>query len=112
MCDLGPAFHLGQQRRGNHKKPGGASTARERATGHFYEGTMNRYQTQTEPPITLKCLVCGGDLFDVKIKRVLEAPDLCPVHTLHIRYDYNRYICHSCGFIMNFDTSKSLLRLP
>lgn len=73
---------------------------------------MNRYQTQTEPPITLKCLVCGKDLFDFEFEKFEKMPARCPVHTLHTRYDYNRYTCHACGFIMNFDTSKSLRSLP
>jgi len=61
LCDLGPAFHLGQQRRGNHKKPGGASTARERATGPCWVNAwQSGLQISGRPLPLLKTLLPPG----------------------------------------------------
>lgn len=68
---------------------------------------MSKFQTQTDKPIPLKCLVCGGEDFEMTTQRTMKTPWCIPSHgSVTIRYDYNRYTCNNCGFIMNFKIEK------
>ena len=68
-----------------------------------------KFTTKGEPPTELTCLICGKNEFDMTIQRNIEIPfPNSGPRTVRVRYDYNRYTCKDCGYIMNFDMKKYL----
>lgn len=74
------------------------------------------YKTQTDPPIELTCLVCGGKHFEVTNKYQIENPAFPYIpgspRWLTMRHGFNIYSCNSCGFLMNFKSNKSPRHTP
>lgn len=72
---------------------------------------MSKYQTRTEPPIPLKCLVCGGEDFTHAVKTWTDNPfyprEPNSKPECNFYFGYARYTCNHCGFMMNFDIDKS-----